>query len=112
MWHSLGKVTVAATGTLVRATNNETTPATRYPYQSILFEQIPGNTDKIYICDRSTASKTTWVGVLAYLMPPTTGNAPSCGMEIPSAPAALNAADIWIDAEVSGEGVLISVVRN
>ena len=111
MWRSLGKVTVATSGILVRASNNETVPTDRVPCQSILFEQFPGNTGKIYICDRSTADKATGTGVLAILAPPTTNGYPSAGVGVPTAPAALNAADFWIDAEISGEGVLISVVK-
>jgi hypothetical protein len=111
MWRSLGKVTITTSGILVRATNNETNPTERLPCQSILFEQWPGNTGRIYICDRQTADKNTGTGVLAILMPPSTTGLPSAGVGVPSAPAALNAADFWLDAEVNGEGVLISVVK-
>jgi hypothetical protein len=111
MWRSLGKVTVTTAGTLVRATNNEATPTLRYPCQSLLFEQWPGNTGNIYICDRSDANKTTGVGVLAILLKPTTTGLPSAGCGIPTAPTPFNAADFWIDADVNGEGVLISAIR-
>jgi hypothetical protein len=111
MWHSLGHVTITLSGILARATNNETIPTDRLPCQSILFEQWPGNTGKIYICDRQTANKSIGTGVIAILAPPSTSGYPSAGCGVPSAPAALNAADFWIDAEISGEGPLISVVK-
>lgn len=111
MWRSLGKVVVLNSGTLVRATNNEISPNDRVPCQSLLFEQWPGNTGKIYICDRQAANKATGVGVLAVLAPPTSTGFPSAGIGVPTAPAALNAADFWLDAEISGEGALVSVVK-
>jgi|WetSurMetagenome_2_1015567.scaffolds.fasta_scaffold02468_2 hypothetical protein len=111
MWRSLGKVTVTTSGTPVRATLNETTPSDRVGCQSILFEQIPGNTGRIYICDRQNANIITLVGVVAILAKPTSSAFPSAGCGVPSAPAALNAADFYIDAEISGEGVLVSVVK-
>jgi len=111
MWRSLGKVTVTTAGTLVRATNNETSSTARFPCQSLLFEQWPGNTGKIYICDRQNAVAATGVGVLAVLAPPTATGYPSCGVGVPTAPVPFNAVDFWIDAEVDGEGVLVSAVR-
>jgi hypothetical protein len=111
MWRSLGKVTVAAPGTLVRCTNNELNPGERVPCQSLLFEQWPGNTGKIYICDRQTASAATGAGILAILAPPTANGYASAGVGIPTAPTPFNAAEFWVDAEVAGEGVLVSIVR-
>jgi hypothetical protein len=111
MWRSLGKVTVTVSGTLVRASNNELNPNERVPCQSVLFEQWPGNTGRIYICDRPTANVASGVGVLAILAPPTTAGYPSAGVGIPTAPTPISATDFWIDAEVSGEGVLVSIVR-
>jgi hypothetical protein len=111
MWRSLGKVTIVSSGTLVRATNNESIPGLRFPCQSLLFEQWPGNTGKIYICDRQTADKSTGTGVLAILAPPTTTGYPSAGVGIPTAPTPFNAAEFWVDVEVDGEGVLVSAVR-
>jgi len=65
MWHSLGKITVAAAGTPVQVT----TP--RYPCQTMFFQQVQGNTGKLYICDRADAVKATMVGVLAVIPAPT-----------------------------------------
>jgi hypothetical protein len=111
MWHSLGKVTVTNAGTPVQATQNQTNPAARFPCQSVVFEVWPANLGKIYICDRANAVKATGVGVLAILAAPSANNYPSAGVGVPSAPAALNAGDLWIDADNSGEGVLVSAVR-
>jgi hypothetical protein len=117
MWHSLGKVTVAAAGTPVIATTNETDPTKRFACQTVFFQQLESNTGKLYICDRATANKTTLVGVLAVIPAPTvTGQVatvlPWAQVSVPSAPAALNAAEFWIDADVSSESALVSAVRN
>lgn len=111
MWRSLGKVAVATPGTLVRATNNESSPTTRYPAHAMLFQQVAGNTGKIYICDRQNAVASTGVGVLATLAIPTVNVLPSASCTVTYAPAAFNAIDFWIDAEVGGEGCQVSAIQ-
>jgi hypothetical protein len=117
MWRSLGKVQVVATGTPVIATTNETDSAARYPCQTVFFQQVQGNTGKLWICDRSNAVKATGVGVLATIPAPTSVGGvatilPYAQVTIPSAPAALMANQFWIDADNSGEYCQISAVRN
>jgi hypothetical protein len=110
-WHSIGKVTVAVSGTPVQVPN-----AGRIPCQTIFFQQVSTNTGKIYICDRSNAVFSTGVGVLATIPAPTFINGvatvlPYAAVTVPSAPAALDAAQIWIDVDVGGESCQVSVVR-
>lgn len=112
MWHSLGKVTISTSGVPARATANQTTPASRYACHSIRFTQIPGNTGKIYVMDSNTPiNTTTYAGCLAILAVPTSLSLPGSAATITSAPAAINAADFWLDAEVSGESCLVSATR-
>lgn len=111
MWRPLGKVTVPAAGTPVRATVNQPDPNLRFPCQSMLFQQVAGNTGKIYICSSVTANKTTLEGVLAVLAIPTTNVLPSASATVPSAPAALNAGDFYVDVDVNGEACLVSAIR-
>lgn len=110
-WKSLGKVTVTTAGTPVRLTNNETTPAANYPCQSILVETWHDNSGKIWIYDRATGSKTTGVGVLAYLAAPTASTAPSAGVTSHSSPNGLNANEYWLDADSDGEAAAVSIYR-
>jgi|WetSurMetagenome_2_1015567.scaffolds.fasta_scaffold02468_10 hypothetical protein len=110
MWHSLGKITVVTAGVPVRITVD------RLSGQTIIFQQLEANTAKIWLCDRATASKTTGVGMLAAIPAPTLSGGiatslPYAAVTIPTAPGALNLADFWIDADVSGEGCLISYVK-
>ena len=110
MIRSLGRITITTGGTPHRCTENETTPTKHYPCQSLLFEQWPGNTGKIYVGTESMV-KATGVGVIAILAIPTDNVLPSFSASIPSAPAALNAVNYWVDAEVDGEFVLVLAIR-
>jgi hypothetical protein len=108
---SLGLVTVAASGTPVRATSNESVPATRVGCQAIQIEAAPGNAGLIYI-GTSDMVISTGVGVLAVLPKPTsatTGPFPSQSYSIPEAPAGINAADVYIDASNSSDKAYISI---
>lgn len=111
MWRSLGKVIVTTGGTPVRATNNENDPTARYGAHAMLFQQVPGNTGKIYIMDRSTGNRSSGAGVLAVLAIPTTNLLPSASATITYAPAGFNAVDFWIDAENNGEGCQVSAIQ-
>ena len=117
MWHSLGKVVIAAAGTPVIATTNETDSSKRYACQTVFFQQVESNTGKLYICDRATANHTTLFGVLAVIPAPTLTDQvasvlPWAQVSVPSAPAALNAAEFWIDADQTNDACLVSAVRN
>lgn len=111
IWKSQGIVVVAVSGTPVRATSNQAVPPTRYAAHSILFQQVAGNTGKIYICDSETANISTGVGVLAVLPIGTTNFLPSASATVTYAPNAFDLAQYWIDVDVDGEGCLVSSIR-
>jgi hypothetical protein len=111
MWRPLKFVTVVAAGTPIRATVNESVPATRFPAHSILFQQHASNTGKIWVLDRVGANKTTGEGVLAVLPAPTSSTLPSATCTVSVQMNAFNVADFWIDADVSGEKCLVSAIR-
>ena len=106
---SLGYVTVTTAGTPVRATVNAPTPSQRLGIQSITFQVLPANAGLIYY-GRAGMDKSTGVGVLGILPKPasaTTGPFEEATISIPVAPAALNAADFYVDATSSGDKVLV-----
>lgn len=78
---------------------------------AMLFQQVVGNTGRIYIADREAANATTGAGILAVLAIPTTNTLPSASATVTYAPAAFNLNDYWIGAQVNGEGCQVSVVR-
>ena len=110
-WRSLGKVTVASAGTLQRITANETDATARLSVHSILIQAWPTNAGKVYVCDRADAVRSTGVGVLAVLAVPATNIIPSASATITFASAAINAAQYWVDADTSGDAVLVSVIE-
>jgi len=99
--NSLGKITVTTGGTPVRVTANH------IGVNSIAFQQLAAQTGKIFI-GTATLNKGTLVGVLAVLAVPTANILPSASFTIVNAPAGLDARDFWVDADVNGEGVLVS----
>ena len=107
MMISLGKITVTTSGTIVRATSGLTNPAAVLPCQSISFQALSTNAGKIYV-GLSTLVHTTLVGCLSVLAVPTTNTLPAYVVSSVSV-AGVNGADYWLDADNSGEGVLIGL---
>lgn len=108
----LGRITVATSGTPVRATVNEGNPAARHAAHSILFERdVTTETGKVYILDREDAVIATRVGVLAVLAIPTDNLLPSFSLTVTSSPNGFDTADFWVDADNDGEGCIVSVIR-
>lgn len=107
-WISFGVVTVTNAGTPVQVTTSRT------PAHAILIETLWTNTGRMYV-GRSTLNVSTKVGLLNVLPAPTsatTGPFPAVSAGIPSAPNGLLLNEIWLDAQNSGEGVLISYLQN
>ena len=109
MWISLGKVTVTNSGTPVCIS------ATSLMCQTILVQQMHGNTGKIYVM-QSGGNKTTYSGVLAVIPAPTYSGGvasvlPYAQVTIPMAEGALNPSLYWIDADNDNESALVSYVQ-
>ena len=109
MIQALGKVTVVIPGTPVRVTAGQTDPAKRLSVHALLVQALSANTGKIYIGD-ATLNKTTLVGVYAVLPIPTINTLPTFGATLTLAPAGIQIQDLYLDAEVGGEGVLVTVL--
>lgn len=102
-------VVVAVTGTPVQIIS------THKSAQSVLIQVLPNNTGRIVVgydnTVRANAAGTNPSGsVLAILGAPSTNTAtpPSANGSNPTAPAALNLQQFWLDASVGGEGVIVS----
>jgi len=110
---SLGQVTVPSPGVLVRATVNQTDPTARIAAQTVEFQVLPANTGKVMIClagsDMSgTSSNELVLHVLPKPASATTGPFDYWRVGVFNVPSALNPADFYIDADVPGDGVLIT----
>ena len=109
--HSLGAVT-ASSGSPTRITANQTDPTARVSAHSILVEALPTNTGKVWIglVNMNKASSTK-LGILAVLAIPTANVIPGFSMTISYAPGGFNAADVYLDPDVNGEGAIVSYIR-
>ena len=108
MIQSLGKVVVTTAGTPVQMTQNSTNQ-TKVRCHSFMVEALSANSGKIYIGAKGM-SKTTLAGVYAILPVPTANILPSFSATLTLVPDAFIPSTIYIDADVSGEGVLASIV--
>lgn len=109
---SLGRITVITSGIPVRATFNEVDPARRYPTHAMLFQRDdPTETGNVYILDSEDAVIATRVGVIGILAVPTVNILPSFSATITLAAAGLNLVNYFIDADIDGEGCIVSVIR-
>lgn len=108
--HSLGFVTVPAAGTPVRTTANLPVPTANCPAHSYLIEALPANTGDIYV-GRSTMNTVTGADVFVVIPASTANVYPSFTSTIIEAAAGFNMAEIWLDAEVNGDGALVSIIR-
>ena len=102
-------VTVSSAGIPVQVTTS------RIPAQAVLIQALPLNTGRIVVgfdnTIRANAAGANPTGpILAIIGAPSANTAtpPSANGGNPTAPAALNLQQFWIDASVSGEGVIVS----
>jgi hypothetical protein len=100
---SLGIITVATAGTPVRATTRDTF------CESYMVEPWPDNSGKMWIGTSSTAFKGGTTDLLGYVPVPHANvvSVFSSGKG-PGGTQSFNLVDLYIDADVNGESVLIS----
>ena len=104
----LGKITTNP-GNPVRITNNLSYPSEEVLCHAYMVEVLPTNQGNVYIGDKPTMNRLTFDGVLAWLPPPTTNSAPSYTVTISSSPNSLSVQNRYIDVDIAGEGVIVSV---
>lgn len=109
-----GKVVVTTGGTPVRATINQSNPAARVGLQSIMFQAHPANTGVMYIRLAGTnpiaddrTNNAFGLGFVAAPTSATQGPFPSITLSAPPAGAPFNLADIYVDAGVNGNSVIV-----
>lgn len=103
-WRSLGLITVTTAGTPVQVTTSKT------PCHAILLQAKPGNVGLTFV-GTSNMVKATYVGVNAVIGIPTDTVIPSVHASVPAANNAIDASKVWVDANTSGEGVIVSIIE-
>jgi hypothetical protein len=102
----LGKIAVTTAGTPVPVT------ATKTLCNQIVVSVLAANTGKTYF-GTAALVKSTFVGVVVqFLIPPATGAAATFILRPEEGGNQLNAADFWVDADVNGEGLLVTAVQS
>lgn len=103
----LGRTLVGTPGTPVAVS----VPATLQPpaAHACVFQALPTNSGKVYIGTQGM-NKTTLVGVLVVLAIPSDNQIPAFSLAVTHAANAIPLADLRVDADVAGEGVLISAL--
>ena len=103
---TLGKIVVVAAGTPVRCS------ATSLNVNTAIFSTISGQSGQQMYIGVSTLVKATLVGVLKILQKPlaTPTTLDSWTAQHSTSQAAIDLSAIWLDADTSGDGLLVSYV--
>lgn len=116
----VGKIVVPVAGTPVRLTDaviyQQALEAAGLSQlfktvQAVLFQAWKGNTGQIYI-GNNLITKASGVGVAAVLVIPTATAIASFGAANQMSPAGIDTSAFYLDADVSGEGVVVTVLMS
>lgn len=102
---SLGWVTVASAGTPVQVSPS------RLPAQSVFIQQVASNTGAMHVGVSGSMDPSDGTDMVASLVAPSASALPSFSITAENAPNGLDLQNLWIDAAVNGEEVLISYVE-
>lgn len=106
MQESLGKVTVAAAGTPVRATKNRTDPTANFYVHGYAIQRLKNNAGDVYVSLSSTDDRSTLSKILCILSAAQPSFSAGIGIELNGT----NMSDVYIDADNPGDGVTIAVL--
>ena len=111
MLRPLGKVTVAVAGTPRSIQSVLTAAGLRFKaYHAAHLQALDTNSGKVYI-GTSTMVAATRVGCIHILAAPTGGVIPSVGMALQGAAAGIDIAEVYLDVDTDGEGVLLTLLE-
>lgn len=102
---SFGWKTVATAGTPLQVT------ATRTPAHTVFIQQVAGNTGVMHIGTSASMDPATGIDMVASLVIPSAAALPSWSAAVSQAANGMDLTELWIDAGVSGDKVLISYVE-
>jgi hypothetical protein len=110
-----GRVVVSVAGTpisiydTIKAANPTDTTFLFKTFHAVLFQALKANTGAVYI-GKLGMVKATEAGVSACLAIPTANAIPSYGIANQLEPAGVDLSALYLDADVSGEGVLVTLL--
>ena len=102
--NSVGKISVATSGTPVQVSTNLSLYVNR-----VRFAVVIGQTGRVFL-GTSGMNKTTGAGIVKEFWPTGAGGAIADSWEIhdPTGANTLRLADFWVDANTAGEGLMVS----
>lgn len=106
---SFGQIVVTTPGSPVRLTANQLNPAASVLVHALLVQPATGNIGRIYIGNTPNFVK-NGTGQIAWLPAPSLNVAPAFSETISYAENAIQASELYIDVDNSGEGVIASGV--
>lgn len=109
MIRAYAKILVAAPGVPVRVTVNESTPSASQGCHGVLIQALPSNLGKVYI-GNSEMNKSAFTGLFAFLPIPTTNFIPSFSAALTLSPGGIQLRDLFIDADLANEGVIVTIL--
>lgn len=111
MLRPLGKVTITVAGTKLPIQTVLTAAGLKFgSYHAAHFQALDTNTGKVYI-GTSTMVAATRVGCIHVLAAPASGVIPSFGMALQGAAAGIDIAEVFLDVDTNGEGVLLTLLE-
>ena len=109
MIQAYAKITVPVPGTPVRVTLNESAPEAARGCYAVLIQVLKSNTGAVYV-GTSTMNKTALTGLFAQLAIPTVNQIPSFSVALTLSPGGVQLRDLYIDADVASEGVIVTAL--
>ena len=109
MIQAYAKITVPVPGTPVRVTLNETDPTASRGCHGVLIQVLKSNTGAVYV-GTSAMNKTALTGLYAQLAIPTANFIPSFSAALTLSPGGIQLRDLYIDADVAAEGVIVTAL--
>jgi len=103
------KIVVPTPGTPVRVTSIEANPAASQGCHGVLIQALKGNTGAVYV-GSSTMVKGTEADCFVCLGIPTVNFIPSFSAALTLSPGGIQLRDLYIDADVANEGVIVSIL--
>jgi hypothetical protein len=103
------KILVAVPGVPIRVTSGESVPADARGCHGVLIQALPTNLGKVYI-GTATMNKAAFTGIFAFLAIPTSNFIPSFSAALTLSPGGIQLRDLYIDADLANEGVIVTAL--
>ena len=109
MIRAYAKIVVPVPGTPVRVTLNEADPNASQGCHGVLIQVLKSNTGACFV-GTAAMNKLTLTGLFAQLAIPTVNFIPTFSAALTLSPGGIQLRDLYIDADIANEGVIVSIL--